>query len=206
MQPTPVAELLKEDGYFPEGVFHEPAVTAIHEPYRAAIARTIPVEQVQSALNVAVAAMPEDWTSNTRKIRVVERALRNIIPDNTARLIVVENLKTVTAEVEKNREAEAVKNNLIDSPLSVDRFDPNTYPAILWEVMMPLVQGLQSLPMKITGYTLPTFTQDNAQIEFENETTGERAILNMAAHKNPIGGWGIDGAPFLILRNIQATR
>ncbi|MBU2768690.1 hypothetical protein HAP94_21620, partial [Acidithiobacillus ferrivorans] len=35
MQPTPVAELLKEDGYFPEGVFHEPAVTAIHEPYRA---------------------------------------------------------------------------------------------------------------------------------------------------------------------------
>ncbi|MBU2769006.1 AAA family ATPase, partial [Acidithiobacillus ferrivorans] len=33
-----------------------------------------------------------------------------------------------------NREAEAVKNNLIDSPLSVDKFDPNTYPAILWEV------------------------------------------------------------------------
>lgn len=117
MQPTPVAELLKEDGYLPEGVFIEPAVYAIHEPYRAAIARILPAEQVQFALNLAVAAMPDDWTGNARKIQVVERALRNVIPDETLRLATLENLKTAADAVEQNRHAEAVRAGLADDPV-----------------------------------------------------------------------------------------
>ena len=115
MRPTPVAELLKEDGYHPEAVIHEPAVTAMHEPYRDAIARTISGERVQFVLNLAVAAMLDDWTGNARKIRMVERALRNAIPDETLRMTTLENLKTAAAAVETNRHAEAVLAGLADN-------------------------------------------------------------------------------------------
>ncbi|MCR1347567.1 DUF2958 domain-containing protein [Acidithiobacillus ferrooxidans] len=116
MQPTPVAELLKEDGYLPEGVSSEPAVTAIHEPYRDAIARTLPAEQVQFVLNLAVSAMSDDWTGSARKIQMVERALRTI-PDETLRLATLENLKTAADAVEQNRHAEAVRAGLANDPV-----------------------------------------------------------------------------------------
>ncbi len=114
MQPLPVAELLKKNGYDPEAVTHEPAVTVIHEPYRNAIAGTISGDRVQFVLNLAVPAMQEDWTGSVRKIQTVERALQNAIPDENLRMMTLENLKTAASAVEANRHAEAVHADLAD--------------------------------------------------------------------------------------------
>ncbi|MDA8152252.1 MAG: DUF2958 domain-containing protein, partial [Acidithiobacillus sp.] len=173
MQPTPVAELLKEDGYLPEGVSSEPAVYAIHEPYRDAIARILPAEQVQFVLNLAVSAMPDDWTGSAHKIQIVERALRTI-PDETLRMATLENLKTAADAVEQNRHAEAVRAGLADDPVPeapqidagvglTDKTGPSlaTPVATLQESIITALQGVPGLTMEPSPHATEVLVTDS---------------------------------------------
>jgi N12 class adenine-specific DNA methylase len=119
MRPTAVAGLLKEAGYTPENIRHyDPAVYAIHEPYRKAIASVVTDSlTTQAVLNATIVATRDldAWVEDARVIRLVEQAIQGYVPEEMQRMAILENLKVATAEVAQNRYAEMVKAGLAET-------------------------------------------------------------------------------------------
>lgn len=213
LAPAPVAELLK--GYRPEAVTHEPPVTALQEPYRIAIQRSISKSEVQRVLNAAVAAMLDDWTADAAKIKLVDRALFPLIPDETLRSITLENLKNAEPAVEANRRAEAVRAGLADpedATATETPEAPNIPVTPLQQAMLLKIARSEFTTINggIPGNASETETWADAIIESAEDkgvfTSLKNAELVWHSGEKKDAGVGLTEKGFAIYQAIEAAR
>lgn len=213
LSPAPVAELL--EGYRPEGVTHEPPVTALQEPYRMAIQRSISRSQVQRVLNAAVAAMLDDWTADAAKIKLVDRALFPLIPDETLRSVTLENLKNAEPAVEANRRAEAVRAGLADpedATATETPEAPNIPVTPLQQAMLLKIARSEFTTINggIPGNASETETWADAIIESAEDkgvfTSLKNAELVWHSGEKKDAGVGLTEKGFAIYQAIEAAR